>query len=163
MPRMEQLSITPACDGPTLEHARLLFEEYQRDLGIDLAFQGFAAELSGLPGEYSDPLGALLVAYVADEPAGCCALRPLTDSDHTNAAEMKRLFVRPAFRRFGLGRLLAEQILVLAKQAGYDSLLLDTLDDMEAARTLYQELGFEEIAPYYHSPLPGAHYLKVTL
>jgi ribosomal protein S18 acetylase RimI-like enzyme len=76
---------------------------------------------------------------------------------------MKRLYVRKAFRRFGLGRQLAEAMLDAARVSGYHSVLLDTLDDMEAARQLYAELGFEEVAPYYHNPLPGAHYLKVDL
>ncbi|TSE28032.1 Acetyltransferase (GNAT) domain protein [Tepidimonas thermarum] len=74
---------------------------------------------------------------------------------------MKRLFVRRAFRGFGLGRQLVERVLLLAQQAGYDCVLLDTLSDMEAARALYQDVGFVEIPPYYHNPLPGAHYLKL--
>ena len=115
-----------------------------------------------MPGAYAPPLGALVLATVDGEAAGCCALRPLLDSDHGNACEMKRLFVRRAFRGFGLGRQLVEQILLLAQQAGYDCVLLDTLRDMEAARTLYHEIGFEEIPPYYHNPLPGAHYLKLS-
>ncbi|MGQ9724740.1 MAG: GNAT family N-acetyltransferase [Tepidimonas sp.] len=150
-------------DGPLLDHVRTLFVEYQADIGIDLCFQGFADELAALPGAYAPPLGALVLATVDGEAAGCCALRPLLDSDHGNAGEMKRLFVRRAFRGFGLGRQLAEQTLLLAQQAGYDCVLLDTLRDMEAARALYQELGFVEIPPYYHNPLPGAHYLKLSL
>lgn len=142
---------------------RSLFEDYQIDLGIDLCFQGFADELDGLPGEYAEPAGALVLAFVDGAPAGCCALRPLINSDHINACEMKRLFVRPAFRGFGLGRLLVDEILSLARLAGYSNMLLDTLSDMEAARALYQEAGFIEVAPYYHNPLPGAHYLKVEL
>ena len=76
---------------------------------------------------------------------------------------MKRLYVRPAFRRFGLGRLLAEAVLDAARQMGYSSVLLDTLDDMEAARALYEELGFIEVPPYYHNPIAGSHYLRVDL
>lgn len=142
---------------------RALFEEYQRSLGIDLCFQNFEAELRGLPGDYAPPLGDLLLAYVNGEAAGCCAFRPLHNADYPNACEMKRLYVRPAFRGLGLGRLLAERTLVLAHQAGYNDMLLDTLSDMEAARSLYQELGFVEVPPYYHNPLQGAHYLKVSL
>ena len=95
--------------------------------------------------------------------AGCGALRPLPDVDYPNACEMKRLYVRRAFRGFGLGRLLAQALIDRATQAGYSTLLLDTLDDMEAARGLYGSLGFEEIPPYYFNPVPGAHYLKVAL
>jgi ribosomal protein S18 acetylase RimI-like enzyme len=76
---------------------------------------------------------------------------------------MKRLFVRPAFRGFGLGRQLVDLILSEARLAGYTNMLLDTLTDMEAARALYQEAGFYEVAPYYHNPIAGAHYLKVEL
>mgnify|MGYP003339402574 FL=1 len=103
------------------------------------------------------------MAWVDGELAGCCALRPLDEVDVVNAAEMKRLYVRPAFRRFGLGRLLAEAVLDAARQKGYSSVLLDTLDDMEAARALYEELGFIEIPPYYHNPIAGSHYLRVDL
>lgn len=142
---------------------RELFLEYQADIGVDLCFQGFDAELADLPGDYAPPYGGLLLATVDGVPAGCCALRPLLESDYPNASEMKRLFVRRAYRGFGLGRQLVERTLTLARQAGYDHVLLDTLSDMEAARILYQELGFVEIPPYYHNPLLGTHYLKATL
>ncbi len=95
--------------------------------------------------------------------AGCCALRPLDTADYPNAAEMKRLFVKPDYRRLGVGRLLAEAIMDAARARGYDCVLLDTLDDMETARALYAELGFEEVPPYYFNPIAGAHYLKVEL
>ena len=140
-----------------------VFREYAISLGFDLCFQDFEGEIANLPGDYAPPRGALLVAKIDGAIAGCCALRPLDSSDYVNAAEMKRLYVRPAFRRLGLGRQLAEAILDAALMAGYDSVLLDTLDDMEIARAMYEELGFKEIPPYYHNPLAGAHYLKVDL
>ena len=156
------LFITPST--PTeWEATRVIFREYARTLGVDLCFQNFEEELDGLPGDYAEPRGSLLLAWVDGELAGCCALRPAEDVDYVNAAEMKRLFVRKAFRGFGLGRLLAESILEAAVRLGYDCVLLDTLDDMESARALYEDLGFEEIPPYYHNPLPGAHYLRVDL
>jgi GNAT superfamily N-acetyltransferase len=142
---------------------RALFVDYQTALGIDLCFQGFEAELANLPGEYIEPMGALLLALVDGAPAGCCALRPMVSSDHLNACEMKRLFVRPAFRGFGLGRQLVERTMVQGQIAGYATMLLDTLSDMETARALYQEAGFVEVAPYYHNPIPGAHYLLADL
>lgn len=142
---------------------RSIFREYAEGLQVDLCFQGFEAELAELPGEYSEPRGALLMAQIDDKLAGCCALRPLDAVDYPNACEMKRLYVRPAFRRSGVGRQLVEAILDCARQAGYDCVLLDTLNEMETARALYQDLGFEEIPPYYHSPIEGAHYLKVDL
>ena len=145
------------------EQVRALFREYQLSLDVDLSFQDFEQELLRLPGEYQAPYGALLLAQVDGQPAGCCALRPLLASDYPNACEMKRLYVRPAFRGLRLGRQLVEQTLLLAQQAGFDHMLLDTLSDMEAARELYQDCGFVEVAPYYHNPLPGAHYLKVEL
>jgi ribosomal protein S18 acetylase RimI-like enzyme len=142
---------------------RLIFREYAQSLNVDLCFQDFDAELQQLPGEYVPPRGALLLALVNGEVAGCCALRPLDSADSPNASEMKRLYVRPAFRRLGLGRQLAEAIMDAGRQCGYSCVLLDTLDEMETARALYEDLGFEEIPPYYHNPLPGAHYLKVML
>ncbi|RYF64899.1 MAG: GNAT family N-acetyltransferase, partial [Comamonadaceae bacterium] len=95
--------------------------------------------------------------------AACGALRPLDAADYPNAAEMKRLYVRPGFRGMGLGRQMTEALLDAARSAGYGCVLLDTLDDMESARALYEDLGFEEVPPYYHNPIPGAHYLKVDL
>ena len=157
------IDITLVTSPEQLDGARALFREYAEQLGVDLEFQDFEAELAQLPGDYAEPRGALLLASVDGGLAGCCALRPIDDVDYTNAAEMKRLFVRKAFRGFGLGRLLAEAILTCAVERGYASVLLDTLDDMESARALYEDLGFEEIPPYYHNPLPGAHYLKVDL
>lgn len=162
MPQTKLQFITP--DSPDdLAATRQIFTEYATQLGIDLCFQNFEAELASLPGEYSPPRGALLLALVDGEVAGCGGLRPLDSVDYPNAAEMKRLYVRKAFRRFGLGRQLAEALLDAARVAGYHSVLLDTLNDMESARALYAELGFEDIPPYYHNPLAGAHYLKVDL
>lgn len=181
--------LTPTT-APERDATRAVFAEYASALGIDLGFQNFAEELAALPGDYAEPRGALLLALVeaadaagaAAAPeapygglvlrmadgrpavvAGCCALRPLDSADDPNAAEMKRLYVRPAFRGLGLGRRLAEAILDAARTAGYACVLLDTLDDMESARTLYEDLGFIEVPPYYHNPIPGSHYLKVEL
>ncbi|RYF33452.1 MAG: GNAT family N-acetyltransferase [Comamonadaceae bacterium] len=154
--------VTPSSPDE-LQATRAIFREYADTLGVDLCFQGFEDELATLPGEYAEPRGALLLAMVDGELAGCCALRPLDSSDYPNAAEMKRLYVRRAFRGFGLGRQLVETTLDAARAAGYASVLLDTLDDMESARALYEDLGFEPIDPYYHNPIPGAHYLKVDL
>ena len=152
------------CEAPPqIEWARDIFREYAASLAVDLCFQNFEQEVRSLPGEYAAPRGTLLLALVEGSIAGCCALRPLDTADYPNAAEMKRLFVRKAFRRFGLGRLLAESIMDCALQFGYASVLLDTLDDMESARALYAELGFVEIPPYYHNPIAGSHYLKADL
>ncbi|HMC14521.1 MAG TPA: GNAT family N-acetyltransferase [Albitalea sp.] len=146
-----------------LEVTREIFREYAQSLDVDLCFQNFEHELATLPGEYAPPGGCLLLALVDNALAGCGAMRALPDSDYANACEMKRLYVRPAFRRFGLGRVLAQALLDEAQRAGYSEVLLDTLDDMEAARGLYATLGFEEVPPYYYNPIPGAHYLKAVL
>lgn len=150
-------------DPALLDATRAIFREYAEGLGVDLCFQNFEAELATLPGEYAPPGGALLLALVDGQVAGCGALRPLADVDYPNACEMKRLYVRRAFRGFGLGRVLAQALMDRAVEAGYSNLLLDTLDDMEAARGLYETLGFEEIPPYYFNPIPGAHYLRADL
>ena len=142
---------------------RAILRENATTLAVDLCFQGFEEELEQLPGQYAAPRGALLVALVDGELAGCCALRPLDTVDYPNACEMKRLYVRQSFRRLGLGRQLAEAMLDCARLAAYDCVLLDTLDEMESARVLYQDLGFEEVPPYYHNPIAGAHYLMARL
>ena len=178
----EIVLLTP--DEPhEIEATRMIFLDYAASLDFDLCFQGFEAELQSLPGEYAEPRGALLLALVpaaGSKPvqagpslqlaagrtayvAGCCAMRPLDTADYPNAAEMKRLYVRPGFRGLGLGRQLVEAVLDSARGAGYGCVLLDTLDDMESARALYEDLGFVEVPPYYHNPIAGSHYLKVEL
>ncbi|MGB4117282.1 MAG: GNAT family N-acetyltransferase [Polaromonas sp.] len=154
--------ITPATPAD-FQATRQIFQEYAQQLGVDLCFQNFDAELETLPGDYAEPQGALLLAMVDGQLAGCCALRPLDSVDYPNASEMKRLYVRDSHRRLGLGRQLAEAILDAARVAGYHHVLLDTLSEMESARALYEDLNFEEIPPYYHNPIAGAHYLKVDL
>lgn len=161
--RAPGLQLHAAITPDQLATARTLFLEYAASLKHDLCFQGFDSELSDLPGDYAGPRGSLLLAHWDGQWVGCCALRPLDSSDYANACEMKRLYVRSAFRGLGIGRGLAEAILDLARQADYSCVLLDTLDDMESARAMYVDLGFEEIAPYYHNPIAGAHYLRVEL
>ena len=162
MPSPQIQLITPATPAE-FQATRQIFQEHAQQLGVDLCFQNFEAELNDLPGDYAEPQGALLLAIVNGELAGCCALRPLVSSDYPNACEMKRLYVRNCHRRLGLGRQLAEAILDAARVAGYHHVLLDTLTEMESARALYEDLDFEEIPPYYHNPIAGAHYLKVNL
>jgi ribosomal protein S18 acetylase RimI-like enzyme len=158
-----QFRLVAPDSAAALEATRELFREYAASLDVDLCFQGFEAELADLPGEYAEPEGALLLAFADEQLAGCVAMRRLVNVDHANACEMKRLFVRRAFRRFGLGRILAQALMDVARAAGYSAMLLDTLDEMESARELYASLGFEEVAPYYYNPIPGAHYLKAPL
>ena len=154
--------ITPQSQAD-LDATRQIFREYADGLGVDLCFQDFESELTGLPGDYAEPRGALRLALVGGLLAGCCALRPIDNADYPDACEMKRLYVRPSFRGMGLGRTLVESMMDAARVTGYRHLLLDTLDDMEAARALYDELGFVEVPPYYHNPIAGAHYLMAKL
>ncbi len=160
LPLIEILAPHSATD---FDAARAVVREYAAALGFDLCFQGFEQEIEQLHQHYAPPHAGFLLAWVDGAVAGCGAFRPLPDADHVNACEMKRLYVRPAFRRFGLGRRLAQALIDGAAQAGYSSMLLDTLDDMEAARGLYETLGFVEVPPYYFNPIAGAHYLKVDL
>jgi ribosomal protein S18 acetylase RimI-like enzyme len=136
-----------------------LFQEYAASLDFALCFQGFTAELAGLPGSYAPPRGRLLLAWLDEQPAGCVALRPLGEE----TCEMKRLYVRPAARRSGLGRTLVERLIAEARDAGYRRLRLDTVPSMAAAQRLYTALGFVEIAPYVQNPVSGARFLELRL
>jgi ribosomal protein S18 acetylase RimI-like enzyme len=131
---------------------RELFNEYAAWLDIDLGFQGFAEELASLPGRYARPAGGIWLAVNGRDVAGCIALRPLGEG----RCELKRLYVRPAFRGRGVGRLLVERALASASEAGHRFVCLDTLPRMSAAISLYRSLGFKEIVPYYDKPVPGA-------
>ena len=151
--------IRPVSLAADVETVRALFDEYARELAVDLSFQGFAAERDALPGEYVPPRGRLLLAERGGSAAGCVALRPLD----ARTAEMKRLFLRPSARGTGLGRRLAQAVIAEAASAGYDSLRLDTLPSMGAAIAMYRALGFHEIAAYRHNPVPGALFLELAL
>jgi len=150
-----------------LELVRRLFREYAASLGFDLCFQGFEQELAGLPGEYAPPRGRLFLA-LAEEPAcgslesralGCVALKPFDPE----TCEMKRLYVPPAHRGRGVGRLLAERALAEARSIGYRRLRLDTIATMKEALGLYRSLGFHPIPAYRYNPIPGAIYLELDL
>lgn len=151
--------IRPARLPDDLDAARALFRAYAESLGISLDFQGFEAELAGLPGDYAPPAGRLLLAWQDDAAVGCVALRPLAGG----ACEMKRLYVAPAGRGGGLGRALAVRICDEARAAGYRAIRLDTLPTMAAAQALYASLGFRPIAPYTFNPIPGTRFLELDL
>ena len=143
--------------------ARGLFEEYAAGLGVDLCFQGFAAELATLPGAYAPPTGRLLLAGAPPTDAGCIALRPLEGAGNGSIGEVKRLYVRAAARGVGIGFALVDTLLTHAREIGYRELKLDTLPQMTSALALYHARGFRECPRYYDNPLPGAIYLSRAL
>jgi ribosomal protein S18 acetylase RimI-like enzyme len=138
-----------------VEEARLLLHEYAASLPFALDFQDFDREVADLPGPYAPPRGVLLLA----REAGCVGLRPIDET----TCEMKRLYVRPAARGLGLGRRLAEAVIAEARRLGYVRMRLDTVSGMDAAQSLYERLGFREIAPYRPNPIPGACFLELEL
>jgi ribosomal protein S18 acetylase RimI-like enzyme len=146
------------CRGK-IEVVRELFQEYSDSLGFDLCFQNFKEELESLPGEYSPPAGSLLLAVSGEGTAGCVALRRIDNS----ICEMKRLYVRPAFRGRGIGRELCRRIITSGLELGYSSMRLDTLASMSAALELYRALGFREIEPYRYNPIEGAVFMELRL
>jgi putative acetyltransferase len=154
-----QVEITQARSEEDIASVGELFREYAASIGVDLEYQGFSSELAGLPGQYAPPSGDLLVARINGEATGCVALRALDQS----TLEMKRLYVRPSARGTGLGKLLVESAISIARQNGYSELRLDTLASMASAQKLYGALGFVEIPPYGNAFLPGTRFYSLPL
>lgn len=138
---------------------RELIVEYGESLEIDLSYQNFREEVASLPGDYAPPGGQLLLGRVAGAPAGCVGLRRLDP----RRCEMKRLYVRPAYRGTGLGRLLVESAIRQARDLGYLELRLDTLATMTEAHALYARFGFRPIAPYTKAFAPGSRFYGLRL
>ena len=134
------VKIIPAETNAHINTARQLFREYEDFLGVDLCFQDFEKELTELPGKYAPPQGALLLALVDEEIAGCVAVRKF----ETNICEMKRLYIRPHYRGDKIGRMLAEKIIDEAIRLGYSTMLLDTLTHLKEAMALYRSLDFKK-------------------
>jgi len=142
--------------------AKEMFREYQEWLGVDLCFQDFENELATLPGKYAPPMGEIYIARQNNAVAGVVAIRPVGEPG-AGRSEMKRLYVREAFRGQGLGRILAELVVSFAEDAEYRVMVLDTLPHLETAIKMYKTMGFGETAPYYENPLPGVVYMEKIL
>ncbi len=156
---MSGIQIMPAHGAEAIPVARELFVEYAEQLGVDLCFQNFAEELATLPGAYAPPRGGVWLARVDGHDAGCVALRPLD----AQAAELKRMYVRRAWRGRGLGRRLGETAIGFARAAGYRAVCLDTLAGMTEALALYRSLGFRPTRAYCHNPLPDTVWMELEL
>ncbi len=154
---MSDITIKLAYDE--LDNVRQLFKEYTESLDVDLSFQKYDEEISGLPGKYARPDGRLYVIYYKEHLAGCVALRKID----AQSCEFKRLFVRPLFRGKKLGYILMEKVIEDARQIGYQTGYLDTLSMLKSAIAVYEKLGFENIPPYYDNPLKNVVYYRIKL
>lgn len=161
MSETASVRIAPAQSEEDIAAVADLFRAYAAGLGVDLAYQNFAAELAALPGAYAPPKGALLLARTRDGTAvGCVGLRPMAGP---GCCEMKRLYVAPQGRGTGLGRQLVEALAAIAAGIGYREMRLDTLPSMAAAQALYQSCGFAPMEPYYDTPVAGTQFLRRKL
>jgi putative acetyltransferase len=155
------LTIIQAETDDQIVEARTLFREYETWLGMSLCFQDFENEVANLPGKYSMPNGRLLLGHSDEQLAGCIALRPI---DGSGVCEMKRLFVRDAFRGQRIGQMLIEKLIADARDIGYTAMRLDTFPPkMAKAVKLYEAYGFQPIPPYYDNPHDGVLFMELTL
>jgi putative acetyltransferase len=150
-------------EGPELDIIRKLFKEYADELQENLCFQSFEAEVRDPLKKYVHPGGCILLAYINEEPAGCIALMPLPATDGIKTCEMKRLYVRAAHRKSGLGRELVERLLALAKEKGFQKMKLDTLQRLQPAIKLYERYGFTHTTPYNFNPISDVVYMEKEL
>lgn len=156
---MSQAEIRQATSVEDYAAGKALIEEYAEALGVDLCFQNFSEEIANLPKIYGSGRGCLLLARIDREWIGCVAIR----SQSADICEMKRLYVKPQYRRSGLGKRLAETAIHSAQKLGYSRIVLDTLASMTEAQSLYESLGFKETAGYYSNPLEAVRYLARDL
>ena len=156
--------IVPAYDR--IDEIRKLFSEYtEMLLSIDPAFglyldmQHYDDELSDPARKYALPDGRLYLAVSGGESAGCAALRRLDGK----RGEVKRLYVRPRFRGMHIATMLMERLISDSREAGYTSLYLDTLPELDAAVRLYSKLGFERTERYNDSPEEKTVFMRKLL
>lgn len=147
------------CQDEKLNEARQLFLEYAQSLDADLSFQDFAKELETLPGKYTYPDGALILALVDGKAAGCVAVRRLS----SEICEMKRLFVRKGYQGLGIGKELVKRIIDEGRAMGYSYMRLDTLSTMQKAQSMYVSFGFYDIDAYVYNPIDGTRYRELKL
>ncbi len=141
------------------EDIKTIFLEYAQSLNVDLCFQSFEEEIADLKKLYASPTGCILAAYEEENLIGAVALKKIGEG----VCEMKRLYVRPAFRKFGAGKELVKLLIDKAKEKDYKVMKLDTLDILQPAISLYKSFGFKEITAYYHNPLAGVVYMELVL
>jgi putative acetyltransferase len=141
------------------ETAKILFQEYAASLSVDLSFQDFEKELKTLQVQYHSPKGCLVIVYFEEKAIGCAAVREL----ETDIAELKRMYLKPEYRRHKVGEQLLSFMLKKTKALGYKKIRLDTLPEMKAAKHLYQRFGFVEIERYRFNPVKGTVYMEKTL
>jgi ribosomal protein S18 acetylase RimI-like enzyme len=153
------ISLSAPQSAADWREARRLIEAYAASLNVDLCFQNIDHELDHLPQEYGPPAGAFLLAWEEGTPLGCVGLRRSAEG----VGEMKRLYLAPAARGKGVGRMLAEAIVAAAKDLGYSSVVLDTLPTMKQAQALYASLGFRPTSAYRFNPIEGTAYLELDL
>lgn len=166
------LKILQASSPDQVQVARDLFNEYAKSLNFDLCFQGFEQELALLPGDYAPPEGRLLLAFWEDDPVGCGALHKLASGqgpagkvqESSDICEMKRLYVKPENRGYGIGLALTDRLIREAREIGYRRMRLDTVpESMAAAVKMYRLLGFREMVAYRPNPVPGAVFMELEL
>lgn len=154
-----QIEIVVANDHKKVADAKKLIQEYGNAIKIDLNFQNFKEELKKLPGNYVAPKGILLLAYVDNKAAGCIALKEL----NSNSCEMKRLYVRDAYRGQGIGKQLVTRLIEEARNMKYEFMKLDTIPGMIRAQQIYESYGFVDINPFVYNPTDGTRYMELKL
>lgn len=142
-----------------LSEVKTLITEYSNQLGRDLSFQNIDEELKNPEHKYTTPQGEILVVVDHDKVLGMVAYHRHSDV----RCEMKRLYVRSDARGMHLGNTLVAEILAHAKNAGYKEMVLDTIEPLKAAISLYKKHGFEECEAYYHNPMDDVIYMRKQL